>query len=77
MTTMPLLAAVSSAAAGAGMNTWILGGVIVFYLALIGYLGYRGYRRTRTSQDYLLAGRSVHPFVMAMSYEPPSSAPPR
>ncbi len=68
MTTMPLLAAVSSAAAGAGMNTWILGGVIVFYLALIGYLGYRGYRRTRTSQDYLLAGRSVHPFVMAMSY---------
>ncbi len=66
MTIMPLLATAS--AAGTGMNTWVLGGVIVFYMAVIGYLGYRGYRRTRTSQDYLLAGRSVNPFVMAMSY---------
>lgn len=55
-------------AADSGMNTWVLGGLIVLYLAVIGFLGYRGYRKTTSNKDYLLAGRSVHPFVMAMSY---------
>ena len=40
----------------------------ILYLAGIAYLGYRGYRKTSSNQDYLLAGRSAHPFVMAMSY---------
>lgn len=38
------------------------------YLLVCGYLGWLGFRRTRTAADYLLAGRSVHPFVMALSY---------
>ncbi len=42
--------------------------VLVFYLAVIAYLGYRGYKNTVSHNDYLVAGRSVHPFVMAMSY---------
>ncbi len=40
----------------------------VAYLCCIAALGYRGYRKTVSSQYYLLAGRSAHPFVMAMSY---------
>ena len=50
------------------MNAVVLGSLIAVYALLIGYLGLRGYRKTRNKKDYLLAGRSVHPFVMAMSY---------
>ncbi|MFO8007257.1 MAG: sodium:solute symporter family protein [Candidatus Brocadiia bacterium] len=42
--------------------------VVVVYLMAVGYLGYRGWRRTQTAADYLVAGRSIHPFVMALSY---------
>ncbi len=42
--------------------------LVICYLVMIGYLGYRGYRGTKTATDYLVAGRQVHPFVMAMSY---------
>lgn len=42
--------------------------MIVGYLAVIGFLGYLGYRKTKTSSDYLLAGREIHPFIMAISY---------
>ncbi len=41
---------------------------IVLYLLVVGYLGFLGFRRTKNASDYLLAGRKVHPFVMAMSY---------
>ncbi|MBS1369831.1 MAG: sodium:solute symporter family protein [Lentisphaeria bacterium] len=50
------------------MNTWVLGALIVVYMLVVGYLGYRGFRKTASNKDYLLAGRSVNPFVMAMSY---------
>ncbi len=50
------------------MNTFILGLVVVIYLLVIAYLGYIGYKQTKTAQDFLLAGRQIHPFVMAMSY---------
>ncbi len=50
------------------MNTFTLGFVVVIYLLVIAYLGYKGYRDTKTAKDYLLAGRDIHPFVMAMSY---------
>lgn len=51
-----------------GMNTWVLGSLIAVYMLGIAYLGYRGFRKTSGKQDYLLAGRSANPFVMAMSY---------
>jgi len=41
---------------------------IVLYLLVLGYLGYRGYSQTHTATDYLLAGRTAHPIVMALSY---------
>ncbi|TYQ16082.1 UNVERIFIED_CONTAM: SSS family solute:Na+ symporter [Acetivibrio alkalicellulosi] len=42
--------------------------VIVLYLLVIGYLGYVGYRQTKSSQDFMVAGRKIHPLVMALSY---------
>ena len=57
-----------AAAVQNGMNTWVLGTLIAVYMLGIAYLGYRGYRKTSGKQDYLLAGRSANPFVMAMSY---------
>ncbi len=50
------------------MNALILGIIILFYVIAIAAFGYIGYKRTSSAQDYLVAGRSTHPFVMAMSY---------
>ena len=50
------------------LNALVLGILIAIYACIIGYLGLRGFRKTKSNQDYLLAGRSVNPFVMAMSY---------
>lgn len=55
-------------AIGESVNTLAMGALLLLYVAMISYLGFRGYRKTRNSSDYLLAGRSVNPFVMAMSY---------
>jgi len=41
--------------------------VLIYFLITI-YLSYLGYRRTITVSDYLLAGRQMHPLVMAMGY---------
>lgn len=39
--------------------------VYVLVLILLGYVGYRG---TKNTKDYMLAGRQIHPFIMALSY---------
>lgn len=41
---------------------------VVTYLCVTAYLGWLGWRRTRSAADYMLAGRTTHPFVMALSY---------
>ncbi len=46
----------------------ILSIVVIIYLLLTGYVGYVAWRRTKTADDYLVAGRETHPFVMALSY---------
>ena len=50
------------------MNTFTLGLIVLVYLLSIAYLGFRGFKSTKTSKDYLLGGREIHPFVMAVSY---------
>ena len=50
------------------MNQIVLILSVLVYMLLTGYLGYLGYRRTLNATDYLLAGRSAHPYLMAMSY---------
>ena len=42
--------------------------VVLIYLFITAYLGWLGYRGTKTTADYLLAGRKTHPFIMALSY---------
>ncbi|QHI70570.1 sodium:solute symporter family protein [Tichowtungia aerotolerans] len=42
--------------------------IVITYLFIVGYLGFRGYKGTKSATDYMLAGRKVHPYVMAMSY---------
>jgi SSS family solute:Na+ symporter len=46
---------------------WDLALVAIYFL-VIAYLGYRGWLETQTTADYMIAGREVHPYVMAMSY---------
>jgi solute:Na+ symporter, SSS family len=50
------------------MNTFTLGLIIIIYLLVIAYLGFLGYRKTKSASDYLVAGRKIHPFIMALSY---------
>ncbi len=49
------------------MSIWMII-IVVAYLCVIGFLGFRGYRTTKSATDYMLGGRKVHPYVMAMSY---------
>jgi len=46
----------------------ILSIVVIIYLLLTGYVGYVAWRRTKTADDYMVAGRETHPFIMALSY---------
>jgi len=46
----------------------ILSIVVLIYLVITGYVGYVAWRRTKTADDYLVAGRETHPFIMALSY---------
>ncbi len=50
------------------MNLFWLVTVIVIYLGVVAYLGYRGFAGTKNSLDYMVGGRNIHPYVMAMSY---------
>lgn len=40
----------------------------ILYLGVTGYLGYLGFKNTKSSKDYLIGGREIHPMVMAISY---------
>ncbi len=50
------------------MNLLVLTVVVVVYLIVTGILGFAGFKSTKDSTDYLLAGRKIHPMVMALSY---------
>ena len=42
--------------------------VVVLFLLISAFLSFLGYRNTKNAQDYLVAGRKIHPMVMALSY---------
>lgn len=50
------------------MNVAFLIVIVVIYLVITGILGFMGFKSTKNSTDYLLAGRKIHPMVMALSY---------
>ena len=41
---------------------------VVIYLIATAIFGYIGYKQTKSSTDFLVAGRKQHPMVMALSY---------
>lgn len=46
----------------------MLATVVLTYLFIVGLLTAKAYRGTQSASDYMVAGRKIHPFVMAMSY---------
>ena len=42
--------------------------VVVLYFLAVSFLAWLGYRRTKSSEDYLVAGRQMGTFVTAISY---------
>lgn len=42
--------------------------VVIIFLLITVFLGYLGYKNTKSSQDFLVAGRKTHPLIMALSY---------
>ena len=42
--------------------------LVLIYLAATLVIGYLGYRQTKSSEDYLVAGRCSHPVIIALSY---------
>jgi solute:Na+ symporter, SSS family len=50
------------------VNSTILIVVTAVYVAIMLYLGWLGYRKTKTHEDYLVAGREAHPVIIALSY---------
>ncbi|MGF7118035.1 sodium:solute symporter family protein [Methanobacterium oryzae] len=49
-------------------NAFILSIVVLIYLLMVGYVGYVAWKRTKSADDYMVAGRETHPFIMALSY---------
>ena len=50
------------------MDLLILSVVVLIYLLMVGYVGYIAWKRTRSADDYMVAGRKTHPYIMALSY---------
>ena len=50
------------------MNLWILGIIFFVYFAMTGYVGYIAWKNTKSSEDFMIAGKNSHPYIMALSY---------
>jgi len=50
------------------VDTGLFVAITLVYLVLTVGLGYLGYRRTKEDDDYMVAGRKIHPVVLALSY---------
>lgn len=50
------------------MSIPILTVVVLAYLGLLTILAYYGWKQTSSAEDYLVAGRNIHPAVMSLSY---------
>jgi SSS family solute:Na+ symporter len=50
------------------VSTPILGIAVLIYLMVIFYLAWLGYKKTQQTEDYMVGGRKMHPYVLAISY---------
>ena len=45
----------------------VIGGTVVF-IAIMAFLGYLGWRKTKSGEEFLLAGKNVNPWIIGLSY---------
>ena len=50
------------------VNPLLMAALVLIYLAATLIIGYLGYKKTKSSEDYLVAGRCSHPVIIALSY---------
>ncbi|MCQ6963348.1 sodium:solute symporter family protein [Methanolobus chelungpuianus] len=50
------------------VSTPILGIAVLIYMMVVIYIGWIGYKQTKSTEDFMLAGRKVNPLVLALSY---------
>ncbi|MDX9701848.1 MAG: sodium:solute symporter family protein [Candidatus Auribacterota bacterium] len=50
------------------MNIPLATFITLIYIGITIYLSWLGFKKTRSAADYLIAGRKVHPFLLAMGY---------
>ena len=50
------------------VNISVLILLLIAYLGATFYVAYLGYRKNSKTEGYMLAGRGVHPAIMALSY---------
>ena len=50
------------------VSTPVLGIVVLVYMMVIFYLGWLGYKKTQQTEDYMVAGRKMNPYILAVSY---------
>jgi SSS family solute:Na+ symporter len=50
------------------VNTLTMTVLVLIYLAATLVIGYMGYKKTKSTEDYLVAGRDSHPAIIALSY---------
>ena len=50
------------------MDLVVLSIVFIIYFLVVGYVGYLAWKRTKSSEDFMVAGRKTNPYIMAMSY---------
>ncbi|MBC7084885.1 MAG: sodium:solute symporter family protein [Methanomethylovorans sp.] len=49
-------------------SSMVLGIAVLIYLMITFYLGWLGYKQTKSTDDFMVAGRKVNPFILALSY---------
>lgn len=50
------------------MDAFFFIAFMILYAIIFAFLGYLGYKKTKTKEDYFIAGRSMGAFVIAFSY---------
>ncbi len=53
---------------GALLNLAVLAVISLLYFGVLTLLSYLGYKHTVSAEDYLVAGRSMNPWIMSLSY---------
>ena len=50
------------------IDTTLFWAFTLLYIVMTLFLGYLGFKRTKASEDFMLAGRHIHPWIIGLSY---------